>query len=331
MDKQFVAITAALAISVFACSAIAEQAFDVSGSLDYYNDTTSGVTVTDGSFEARVYYAPSSTPVVQSSFFGTTSTFAQTVTRISWHAFDGDGNELASRDVIFATDNGSAFPDDGSTTITVDGTGAQTAAWNLVHQASGISYDSANVSVNDPFGTMLPAVDIYPDPLTLSGYGGSFSFQAYDYSPDVRQQQGQGTITSITAAGSEVADEDGDGVADNQDSCLGSDMSVTVFIDERDSGVENKLLDEGCTLSDLIDSAIDDDKPLRSSLRDVLGLVHALRHEHIISRHEAERLAWTAARAAKSHRKHHRKWWKKSHHKVAARHVCLRYTGHGRH
>ena len=47
-------------------------------------------------------------------------------------------------------------------------------------------------------------------------------------------------------------DEDGDGVPDEEDSCDGSDSSPTVVINGCDTGVANVAVEDGCTLSDLI-------------------------------------------------------------------------------
>jgi hypothetical protein len=49
-----------------------------------------------------------------------------------------------------------------------------------------------------------------------------------------------------------IPDADGDGVPDDEDACVNSDMNPTVVIDGCDSGVPNHLLENGCTISDLI-------------------------------------------------------------------------------
>jgi hypothetical protein len=49
-----------------------------------------------------------------------------------------------------------------------------------------------------------------------------------------------------------ISDTDGDGIPDDEDACPFSDLSNTVVIDGCDSGVENVLLDDGCTIADLI-------------------------------------------------------------------------------
>ena len=52
--------------------------------------------------------------------------------------------------------------------------------------------------------------------------------------------------------GSGIVDTDGDGIPDDEDACPTSDLSATVVIDGCDSGVDNSLGADGCTVSDLI-------------------------------------------------------------------------------
>ena len=49
-----------------------------------------------------------------------------------------------------------------------------------------------------------------------------------------------------------LEDADKDGILDEDDSCLASDLEDTISIYSCDSGVENLLLDDGCSLNDLI-------------------------------------------------------------------------------
>jgi hypothetical protein len=49
-----------------------------------------------------------------------------------------------------------------------------------------------------------------------------------------------------------VRDVDGDGVTDDSDLCPDSDLADTVIIEGCDSGVANKLFEDGCTISDRI-------------------------------------------------------------------------------
>ena len=50
-----------------------------------------------------------------------------------------------------------------------------------------------------------------------------------------------------------LEDADEDGILDEEDSCLESNLEETISIYTCDSGVENLLLDDGCSLKDLID------------------------------------------------------------------------------
>jgi hypothetical protein len=47
-------------------------------------------------------------------------------------------------------------------------------------------------------------------------------------------------------------DQDADGVPDETDRCIHSIMDSNVIIEDCDSGVKNSLMNEGCTMSDLI-------------------------------------------------------------------------------
>ena len=44
-------------------------------------------------------------------------------------------------------------------------------------------------------------------------------------------------------------DSDDDGIPDNEDNCPASILDPTVIIDGCDSGVENQLFDDGCTMN----------------------------------------------------------------------------------
>jgi hypothetical protein len=61
---------------------------------------------------------------------------------------------------------------------------------------------------------------------------------------------------SLQAQG--IVDTDCDGVADDADECLPSDLSATVFINGVDTGIPNTAANGiGCTLADLINDSID--------------------------------------------------------------------------
>lgn len=56
----------------------------------------------------------------------------------------------------------------------------------------------------------------------------------------------------------EDIDSDGDGILDDEDNCPNSDLSSTISIGDCDSGVGNRLYDNGCTLADLVNQLVDE-------------------------------------------------------------------------
>jgi hypothetical protein len=65
-----------------------------------------------------------------------------------------------------------------------------------------------------------------------------------------------GTDTSLTleeiTTGCDPNDDDGDGVANDQDACQASDLRATVVFDTCDSSVSNPRFPSGCTLTDVL-------------------------------------------------------------------------------
>ena len=62
----------------------------------------------------------------------------------------------------------------------------------------------------------------------------------------------QGAGYDIGADEYVVSDSDGDGIPDDQDACPNSILTDNVIVDGCDSGVQNVLFEDGCTISDLI-------------------------------------------------------------------------------
>ena len=92
-------------------------------------------------------------------------------------------------------------------------------------------------------------------------------------------------------------DSDGDGIPDDQDACPHSILGDTVIIGDCDSGVENILFADGCTLADLIQACADDARNHGQFVRCVVHLSLRLRKAGILTRSEAMRLRRCAARA----------------------------------
>ena len=80
-----------------------------------------------------------------------------------------------------------------------------------------------------------------------------------------------GEAVDLNGCSDSQVDSDGDGFCDpgapssgpsdcsGTDNCPDSDLSATIIIDGIDTGVENELLADGCTLADLIDAIVTDD------------------------------------------------------------------------
>jgi hypothetical protein len=94
-----------------------------------------------------------------------------------------------------------------------------------------------------------------------------------------------------------VADTDGDGVPDYEDECPDSDLSETVIIDGYHSGVGNILVDNGCSISDLIDQCADGAENHGEFVSCVSGVTNGLKASGYISGKEKGKIQSCAARA----------------------------------
>lgn len=69
-------------------------------------------------------------------------------------------------------------------------------------------------------------------------------------------------------------DDDNDGVDDPDDACPESDTTPTIIIDGVDTGVDNEVLADGCTIADLIAANLSDDPTTRDIVQFLLTLKH---------------------------------------------------------
>jgi len=107
--------------------------------------------------------------------------------------------------------------------------------------------DTDNDGVEDSFVPIdPPACTIAEDPLNSETYIATCSAELEHFS-----------VCAVLAP----TDSDGDGVPDlfggEADECPVSDLKDTVVVDACDSGVENILVENGCTISDMINQCID--------------------------------------------------------------------------
>lgn len=94
----------------------------------------------------------------------------------------------------------------------------------------------------------------------------------------------------ITEVAEIYIDEDGDGVPNDIDLCPNSIMTETVIIDEKDTGVENHLLENGCTIADHIQQCMEDSATASECETCIVILLRRLVDEDILSKREAQKI-----------------------------------------
>ncbi len=107
----------------------------------------------------------------------------------------------------------------------------------------------------------------------------------------------QGTTTEISFTVMVQGDFDGDGVQDDQDDCLESDLSATIVIGSCDSGVDNMLFGNGCTMADLIQECADAASNHGEFVSCVAQLASGWRADGLISGQDMGKIQSCAARA----------------------------------
>ncbi len=92
-------------------------------------------------------------------------------------------------------------------------------------------------------------------------------------------------------------DTDGDGIPNEDDLCPDSILDETIIIDGCDSGVENLLLEDGCTISDLIVEIADEAKNHGKFVSGVAHLLKGLKKDGLISGKEKGAIQSCAAQS----------------------------------
>ena len=92
-------------------------------------------------------------------------------------------------------------------------------------------------------------------------------------------------------------DEDNDGIPDDIDECTNSDLSQTVVIDGCDTGVQNELLGDGCSINDLIGECADNATNHGNFVSCVSKLTNDLKKSGIITGQEKGAIQSCAAQA----------------------------------
>lgn len=223
-----------------ASAADAEQ-FTVRGPMSSFTDGLTGDTYPAAQFEAVVTYDPSEPVKSSNSFFGQMGTWSNSVTSVIYRIYSSAGEQLVSQTLNFdaTMPSGAGY---GITSAQENGFG-QSANWRIRDDANGTAR-SAIITFSDPDKGLFITVSQYPDPASLKGKSGSF---AINYQSDTNQFSAYGAISDVQVG---AADSDGDGIVDDQDSCPNSNLSPTLVVNGQDSGVENTLQPDGCTLAD---------------------------------------------------------------------------------
>lgn len=97
--------------------------------------------------------------------------------------------------------------------------------------------------------------------------------------------------------GESVTDTDGDGTPDEADACVVSDVQETVVIDGCHSGVENFLLQTGCSINDEIDACAASARNHGAFVRCVSHLTNGLKKRRLITGKEKGAIQRCAAKA----------------------------------
>lgn len=95
----------------------------------------------------------------------------------------------------------------------------------------------------------------------------------------------------------ESEDSDEDGVSDEDDDCSDSNLTETVVIDDCNTGVKNTVLDNGCSILDLIERCAEEADNHGQFVKCVSGMTNKLRQKGIITGSERGRIQQCAALA----------------------------------
>ena len=93
-----------------------------------------------------------------------------------------------------------------------------------------------------------------------------------------------------------LIDTDGDGVPDDVDECIDSDLRPTVVIGDIDTGIANELFPDGCTIQDLVNHAALNARNHGQFVSAIAHLANTLRKEGVLTNAESSALKKAAAK-----------------------------------
>ena len=118
--------------------------------------------------------------------------------------------------------------------------------------------------------------------------------------PDCQQAPGtcgDPPVVDMGAFEFQGQDSDGDGIPDDEDACPESILTPTIVIDDCDSGVENMLFEDGCTMADLIAQCGDSASNHGAFVSCVAHLTNDWKHAGLISGQEKGTIQSCAAQS----------------------------------
>lgn len=131
--------------------------------------------------------------------------------------------------------------------------------------------------------------------------GSQFSF-SLNSRPNGEQLTNFDALGVVTAAYPLLSpDSDGDGFADAEDACMTSSDTSTVMVGGVDSRVPNILLGDGCTITDLMDIAVEETQHHGEFVREVTLIAKELVKEGAIDSRERYLMIKAALKSKKPH------------------------------
>lgn len=261
VQKPLSAVAIAVAIYSFS-PAHAEESFTVSGPLTYFYsyDYLSGTNsyIYDGSFTATVTHNPS-VPSQYNEYehagyykVGYT-TWNDAVTSIEYEVLDANGSLIMADSTVssnydytygyaqtYAVDyDTSYYYSDFKQELFVLNQHSYSSTYEESYNHV-YSYDYTNDSV-------ITGSQAYPD-LSDNLDWDYNEFYSYLYNSNIYQY----VAGNFNTVGGGNIDTDGDGVLDRDDACIESDRTAKVIVGTDNTGVTNKLLTNGCTITDMI-------------------------------------------------------------------------------
>ncbi|MDO9318032.1 MAG: hypothetical protein Q7V56_07510 [Gammaproteobacteria bacterium] len=289
---------------------MAQESFRVSGPVAYYyNYTTGQYDYGNGAtFEAEVSYDSSAAltnSYIYEDYYWYNYAYANwdnSVNLTTYTVFDSAGNAILSDEIISEDQGNTSW---SNTQRTIWGfsdyyyydpyrqEGWFNQAWNAStgggKYGGAYWYDYSDFSVANELAELTTT---YPSPLDKPDwdygyfYGHNYSYEANHYF--------SGSITEVTDGN---RDTDGDGVYDDADACIASDLRATVVVGDDDSKVPNTLLGNGCTILDMITLIRADESKHGKRVSGVADFLNSIRNDGVITGKQRGTIQSAVARA----------------------------------